>query len=115
MNIIISGSHLKDFPEAEAYAKEKVERLARYHSRIEKISVRLISEKAHRSEDHDFICELIVAIPGRDLEVLEKDKNMDKAIDVALDRMKRLLVKSKEKSLSKKHRLVSLRKLFHRF
>ncbi len=115
MNIIVSGSHLKDFPEMEAYAKEKVSRLSKYHPRIEKISVRLIGEKAHRSEDHDFICELIIAVPGKDLEVLEKDRRMDKAIDVALDRMKRLLVKSKEKAVSKKHRLVSLRKLFDRF
>jgi len=115
MNIIVSGSHLNDFPEMEAYAKEKVSRLAKYHTRIEKISVRLIGEKAHRNESHGFTCELIVAIPGRDLEVIEKDRNMDKAIDVALDRMKRLLVKSKEKSLSKKHRFSVLRKLVDRF
>lgn len=115
MNIIVSGSHLNDFPEMESYAEEKVARLAKYHPRIEKISVRLIGEKAHRNESHDFTCELIVAIPGRDLEVIEKDRSMDKAIDVALDRMKRMLVKSKEKNLSKKHRFAILRKLTDRF
>lgn len=99
----------------EKYAIEKVSRLSKYHPRIEKISVRLIGEKAHRNENHDYTCELIIAIPGRDLEVLEKDRNMDKAIDVALDRMKRLLVRSKEKSMSRKHRLAGLRKIFDRF
>ena len=104
MNIIISGSHFEDFPNAKKYAQEKLERLTKYHPRIEKIAVRLISEKAHRNEKHDFTCEIIASIPGNNLEITEYDLAPDKAFDIALDRMKRLLIKSKEKQTSKKHK-----------
>lgn len=105
MNIIISGSHFEDFPKAKKYAQEKIEKLTKYHPRIEKILIRLIAETAHRNEKHDFTCEIIASVPGKDLEITEKDLAPDKAIDIAVDRMKRLLVKSKEKSVSKKHTL----------
>lgn len=114
MNIIISGSHFEDFPKAKKYAQEKIERLTKYHPRIEKIIVRLISEKAHRNEKHDFTCEIIVSIPGNDLEIVEKDLAADIVFDKALDRMKRLLVKSKEKKISLKHRFGILGKLILR-
>ena len=115
MKIIVSGSHLVDFPEMEGYATEKVARLSRYHHKIEKISVRLTAERAHRNEEHDFTCEIIVAVPGRDVEVVERDRFMDKAIDKALERMKRTLIKAKEKSVSKKHKEGILAKLLSRF
>ena len=105
MNTIISGSHFEDFPKAKKYALEKIEKLTKYHSRIEKIVVRLISEKAHRNEKHDFTCEIIASVPGKDLEITEKNLAADKAFDMAWDRMKRLLVRSKEKFVSKKHKL----------
>lgn len=104
MNIIISGSHFDDFPKAKKYAYEKLERLSKYHPRIEKVAIRLISEKAHRNEKHDFTCEIIASVPGNDLEITQKDLAPDKAFDIALDRMKRLLIKSKEKQTSKKHK-----------
>ena len=104
MNIIVSGSHFEDFPKAKKYAKEKLEKLSKYHPRIEKIVVRLISETAHRNENHDFTCEIIASIPGNNLEITQKDFAPDKALDIAIDRMKRLLVKSKEKQTSKKHK-----------
>lgn len=114
MNIIVSGSHFEDFPKAEKYVRGKVERLAKYHPAIQKISVRLIAEKAHINKKHGFTCEIIVSIPGNDLEIVEKDLAADIAFDKALDRMKRLLVKSKEKKISLKHRFGILGKLLRR-
>ena len=104
MNIIVSGSHFEDFPKAKKYAQEKLEKLSKYNPKIEKIVVRLISETAHRNEKHDFTCEIIASIPGNNLEITEYDLAPDKALDIAIDRMKRLLVKSKEKQTSKKHK-----------
>lgn len=115
MNIIVSGSHIENFPQAEDYAKKKVARLGKYHSKIDKITVRLIEEKAHRNQNHDFVCEIIVSVPGKDLEIVDKDLSADMAIDKALDRMKRLLIKSKEKQITKKHRLGVLSKFLERF
>lgn len=115
MNIIITGIHFEDFPKAESYAKEKASKLSKFHPRIEKIEVRLFAEKSHRSDKHDFCCEIKISIPGSDLEVVDRQRSIDKAIDLATDRMKRLLVKSKEKSTSKQHRLGILTKLLDRF
>lgn len=105
MNIIVSGSHFESFPKAEEYVKEKTQRLSKYHPKIEKVQVRLTNQKAHRSEQHGYTCEIIVSIPGNNLEILERDMAPDAAFDKALDRMKRLLVKSKEKEITKKHKI----------
>lgn len=104
MNIIISGIHFEDFPKAEKYAKEKVSKLSKFHKKIEKIEVRLFAEKNHRSELHDYSCEIKLSIPGRDLELVDKERSIDKAIDIAVDRMKRTLIKYKEKQVSLEHK-----------
>ncbi|OGD86978.1 ribosomal subunit interface protein [Candidatus Curtissbacteria bacterium RIFCSPHIGHO2_01_FULL_41_11] len=104
MQIIVSGSRLVEFPEIEAYAREKVSKLSKYSSKIENIRVRLISEKSHRNEQHNSFCEIALDLPGKNLEVKDSENSMDKAIDKAVERMKRALVKYKEKSVSKKHK-----------
>ncbi|MEK9146685.1 MAG: ribosome-associated translation inhibitor RaiA [Patescibacteria group bacterium] len=104
MKIIISGLHLKKFPELEVYVAKRVQKLGRYFKKIVKLEVRLIWEKSHRNELHSSACEIIADIPGRNLEIVERDRTMDKAIDKAVERMKRLLVKTKEKSITLKHK-----------
>lgn len=115
MQIIVSGQNLENFPELEKYAQKKVAKLPKFHPKIEKIQVRLISEKSHRNELHNSTCEIIADIPGRNLEIVERDKSMDKAIDKAVERMHRLLVKTKEKKISKWHKFGILEKLRNRF
>ncbi len=114
MNIIVSGIHFEDFEKSEDYAKEKVAKLSKFNSKILKIEVRLFEEQNHLNPKHDFACEIKIALPGNDLEILDREKSIDKAIDKAVERMKRLLVKSKEKSKSRFHRISSLRKLLLR-
>lgn len=104
VRIIVSGLHLKKFPELEEYAIKKIQKLEHYLPKIVKVDVRLIWEKAHRNEFHSAACEIIADIPGRNLKILEQDKAMDKAIDKAVERMHRLMVKTKEKKISLKHR-----------
>lgn len=102
MQIIVSGSHLREFPQMETYAIKKVSRLSKYNPKIENIRVRLMSEKSHRNEQHNSFCEIEVDIPGKNLEVKESENSMDKAIDIAVERMKIALVKHKEKDLDKR-------------
>lgn len=104
MNIIVSGSHFEDFPKAEKYVKNKAQRLFKFHSKIEKVQIRLTSQKAHKNQEHSYTCEIIVSIPGNNLEIQERDTAADASFDKALDRMKRLLVKSKEKEATKLHK-----------
>lgn len=104
MNLVISGIHLKKFPELDEYAKAKAQKLTKYHSQIEEIRVRLIWEKSHRGQENDCYCEITIHIPGRILEIIDTERDMEKAIDKAVERMKRLIVKTKEKTISKKHK-----------
>lgn len=114
MKIQISEIHLKD-SQAKDYAAGKVEKLAKFHPKIERINVRLFGEKAHRNQKHNFTCEIDVAIRGHVLEVVDGERSIDKAIDMATDRMKRTLVKHKEKHITKKHKEGIVNKVFNRF
>ena len=115
MKIIVSGLHLKEFPQIEQYAKKKLIKLAKYNSKIEQIHARLISEKSHRGQDNDYYCEIEVVIPQHNLEIVDTERAMDKAIDKAVERMKRLLIKSKERQISRFHKIGILNKLRNRF
>lgn len=115
MNIVVSGIHLQQFPEMEDYAKKKVSKLGKFHPRIQEIRVRLISQKGHREKTQDYYCQIEIDIPGKNLSIVDSEESMDKAIDKAVERMKRLLVKNKEKKITLKHRLAALAKLKNRF
>lgn len=115
MNISISGLHLESDPKLKEYADKKIKKLLRYHSGITDIKVRLMMEKSHRSEQHEFFCEITVHVPGRILEIVDVEKNHTKAIDKAIERMKRTLIKYKEKEVSKKHREGIFNKVLRRF
>lgn len=101
VNIIVSGLHLKNHPELEEYATKKATRLAKYNKNILEIRVRLIAKEAHRGKENDYYCEIEVDLPGKNLEVVDSERAMDKAIDKAIERMKRVIVKHKEKSKDK--------------
>ena len=113
VKIQITEIHLAD-PKAREYAQKKVEKLSKYHPKIERINVRLFGERAHRNKDHDFTCEIEAAIRGHVLEIVDGEKSIDKAIDMATDRMKRTLIKHKEKHITKKHKQGIVYKLLNR-
>lgn len=104
MKIIISALHADKSKEIKEYAEKKVKKLEKFHKKIEEINVRLISRKSHRGQDHDYYCEIEIAVPGHVLEIVDVERSMDKAIDKAYERMKRALVKHKEKHISKDHK-----------
>ena len=113
MKIQITEIHLADL-KAREYAAKKVEKLTKYHPKIERENVRLFGERAHRNQQHDFTCEIEVAIRGHVLEVVDGERSIDKAIDLAIDRMKRALIKHKEKHITKKHKEGLVYKLLNR-
>lgn len=104
MKIKIAFIHLKKNPKIKKYTFEKIEKLEKYYHKIEKIDVRLISEKAHRGQDNDYICELRIKIPGKVLEIIDTERAIDKAVDKAVERAKVTLTRAKEKELSKFHK-----------
>lgn len=115
MTISITGLHFESDPKLKSYADKKIKKLLRYHSAITDIKVRLLSEKSHRGQEQDYYCEITIHVPGRILEIVDSERAMDKAIDKAVERMKRTLIKYKEKELSKQHKEGVFRKLIDRF
>lgn len=115
MNISITGLHAQSDPKLKEYANKKVHKLIHYNSHITDIKVRLFLEKSHRNEDHDCICELTVQVPGKILEIVDSEKDHTKAIDNAYERMKRAIIKHKEKGISKEHKRGIVNKLLNRF
>jgi ribosomal subunit interface protein len=81
-----------------------VEKLSRFDSKIISITIHLISEKAHRGQEHDYSCELEIDLPGKNLSIIDTERELEKAVDKVVERAKRLIIKSKEKRVSKKHR-----------
>ena len=103
MRIKIAEIHFKD-QKIEDYAINKVTRLEKFHSGIKLVTIRLTLEKNHRTQNHTSFCELEFDIRGKDFVVKDSERQIDKAIDKAVERAKRTLVRHKEKEISKKHK-----------
>src|SRR3990167_7736167 len=112
MDIYITGLHIHTDPKLKDYANKKAKKLLKYHAKITDLKVRLFAEKAHRSEDHDYYCEITVHVPGKILEIIDKERDITKAIDRATERMKKALIRHREKEISKKHKEGLAAKLF---
>lgn len=104
MIIKVSGLHLKKSPKTREYALKKADKLLKFHPAIEKIHIRLVIEKSHRGQENDYYCEITIKTPHHTLEIVDVERDFDKAIDRAIDRMERKLTKFKEKNLTKKHK-----------
>lgn len=104
MKIVVSGIHLKKFPQSEKYAIKRTQKLEKFHSKIKLLEIRLISEKAHRGQEKDYYCEIEAFLPGHNILVVDTEREMDKAIDKAVERMSQALRRAKEKDISKKHK-----------
>ena len=115
MKIVISGLHLKKEPQLEEYARKKVQKLSKYHPQILQIDVRLIAQKSHRGQENDYYCEITAKVPGKTLEIVDSERAMAKAIDKAVERTKRTLVKYREKKISKDHKKGIVRKILGRW
>ena len=114
MDISITGLHIQTDPKLKEYADKKAKKLLKYNTHITDLKVRLFAEKAHRSEDHDYYCEITTHVPGKVLEIVDKEKDITKAIDRAVDRMKKALIRHREKTISKMHKEGLAAKLFRR-
>ncbi len=115
MKVTITAIHLTNPQKAKDYAKIKVEKLPKYNSQINNLEVRLIGSQSHRNKNTDYSCEIKITLPGHDLEVKDNASSIEAAIDKAEERAKRLLVKNKEKHISKEHKKGILNKLVSKF
>jgi len=103
VRIKIAEIHFKD-QKIEDYALDKVSKLEKFHSGIKLVTIRLTLEKNHRTQNHTSFCELEFDMVGRDFVVKDSERQIDKAVDKAVERAKITLVRHKEKGISKKHK-----------
>lgn len=99
MNITISGRHLSVTEAMKEYARKKAAKLERFFDRITKIQITLDVEGERQT------AEMIVsATRGSTLIAEVVTGDMYSAIDSAVDKMERQLIRHKEKLHDKRNR-----------
>jgi putative sigma-54 modulation protein len=98
-------------PELRDYAERKLTRLARHFEKVAEADVDF-SEERKRSGLATFVCRINVHLDGRRAPVLsahERGADAQTALDLALDKIDRQVVKQKEKRTSRKQAVSPLR------
>jgi len=91
MKILITARHFTISEETRRYAHNETQRLEKVFDRI--VAVHVILEKI---KDYIYETELVVQAPLKVLTIHEKDEELTKSIDLAVDKMIRRVKKYKE-------------------
>ena len=97
MNLTVTGHHLEITPAIRDYVVLKLERVTRHFDHVIDVGVVLSIDRLVRK------VEANVHIRGRDLHAEAVDPDMYAAIDALADKLDRLVLKAKEKSLADRH------------
>ncbi len=90
MKIMITARHFTISEETRAYIDNEVKRLSKVFDRV--TSVHVIVK---RIKDYEYEAELIVQAPKKTLTIHEKDEELIKSVDIAVEKMLRQLRKYK--------------------
>ena|SRR3990172_442845 len=93
MNIIIQSPHFKANEKLEAFVWDKVNRLSHFNPRIIGGEVCLKLDKSDTHENK--VCEIKLAIPGKDLFVKRQSHTFEEATNEAVDALQQQLKKRK--------------------
>ena len=95
--ITITGRHFHSKPTLKTYALKKAQKLIKHFDHIESISITMDRDRAHRNRQSIYEVKIHVSIPGKNLNLTDEESNMRRAIDSAVNRIDRELIKTKEK------------------
>jgi putative sigma-54 modulation protein len=101
MNIQITGKDFELTESLENFVNEKVNKLSKYDSRINKVSVVLSADDGHHKRGDIYSAEVIIDRAGKDVIVKENQDEMHAAIDTAVEKAKYALEKDKSKQTKK--------------
>ncbi|MEA2077350.1 MAG: ribosome-associated translation inhibitor RaiA [Candidatus Marinimicrobia bacterium] len=90
MKILITARHFTISKETRTYINNEVQKLLKVFDRI--VSAHVIVE---RIKDYEYKTEIIVQAPQKTLTIHEKDEDLIKSVDLAVDKMIRQLRKYK--------------------
>lgn len=99
MNVTISAIKFKADQKLEAFITEKIEKLTKLHDGIIGSEVTLKLDNTDKPENK--IVEIRVKIKGNDALASKTAKSFEEATDMAIEALKKQLVKSKEKERTK--------------
>ena len=97
MNLNITGHHLEVTPAIRDYVQAKLDRVIRHLDHVTAVHVILSVEKLRQK------AEVTVHVRGKDIFVEAQDENLYASIDALADKLDRLVLKAKEKSLADRH------------
>lgn len=95
MKVNISALHFKADKKLENYINEKVEKLSGIYDGLITTNVTLRLEKNEKEANK--IAEIHLQIPGNDLYAKKQSKSFEQSTDVAIEAIRKQLVKHKEK------------------
>jgi putative sigma-54 modulation protein len=98
MNIKINSVKFSPTKKLEAFVSEKVNKLCQYSEDIIGAEVFLKLENTQELENK--VAEIRIEIPGNDLFVKKQSKTFEESTDNAVDALKKLIAKYKEKRKS---------------
>ncbi|MBQ4442287.1 MAG: ribosome-associated translation inhibitor RaiA [Bacteroidales bacterium] len=100
MTINISSVHFKTDQKLEEFINEKVEKLSKLYDGIISAEVTLKLENTEAPENKT--ADIRIMIRGNDAIASKTAKSFEEAVDVAVDALKKQLVKIKEKEQTKR-------------
>ncbi|MFO1282022.1 MAG: ribosome-associated translation inhibitor RaiA [Burkholderiales bacterium] len=104
MNLNLTGHHLEITPAIRDYVVHKLERITRHFDHVIDVAVVLSVDKLRKK------VEANLHIRGKDLHAEAIDADMYAAIDALADKLDRLVLKAKEKTLADRHDGASIKR-----
>jgi putative sigma-54 modulation protein len=95
MKVNITSVHFKTDQKLEKYIHEKVEKLSGLYEGLIGTEVTLRIEK--NEKEGNKVAEIRLQIPGNDLFAKKQSKSFEQSTDVAVEALRKQLVKYKEK------------------
>ncbi|MBI5466581.1 MAG: ribosome-associated translation inhibitor RaiA [Candidatus Kerfeldbacteria bacterium] len=96
MDLIVSGKNFRLTPSLKNYVEQKVGRLSRFWRRIIRARVELDVDHNQKSGDI-YRVEAKVEVPGPDIRLGIKARDMHAAVDLIVPKLERLIGKAKAK------------------
>jgi putative sigma-54 modulation protein len=97
MKVNISSLHFKTDQKLDDFIEQKVSKLTSYFDRITKSEVVLRLDNDSTKENK--VTEIKLEVPGGDLYVKKQSKSFEEATDLAVEALRKKLIKHKEKQI----------------
>ena len=102
MKVLINSNHLEVTPAINEHLTEKLSVIKKHFDQIIQINAVLGVEKAHEKELRQS-AELTIHVKGKDLFAISHHENLYQAIDLAVAKLDKQIIKVKEKVKNHHH------------